>query len=119
MAPGKGKRAWGELGDVEVKDLADRKFSLFRSQPFHPSLGFSKKGVVSKKTPSRPCLRLRLPGEIHEVTAKYFIKAVQIDFNHNSKFLLTYILMNVPYNFGNGAAFEDVAANICVKHIAH
>nr|CBX31548.1 hypothetical protein N47_E50600 [uncultured Desulfobacterium sp.] len=31
---------------LEVKNLADRKFSLFRCQPFHSSLGFSKKGVV-------------------------------------------------------------------------
>jgi len=31
---------------LEVKDLADRKFSMFRCRPFHPSLGFSKKGVV-------------------------------------------------------------------------
>jgi hypothetical protein len=29
----------------EVKGLADRKFFLFRSQPFHPSLGFSKNGL--------------------------------------------------------------------------
>lgn len=30
----------------EIKDLSDRKFLLFRKEPFHPSLGFAKKGNV-------------------------------------------------------------------------
>jgi hypothetical protein len=30
----------------EIQDLADEKFSLFRSDPLHPSLGFAKKGAV-------------------------------------------------------------------------
>ena len=30
----------------EIQDLTDKKFLLFRSDPFHPSLSFSKKGSV-------------------------------------------------------------------------
>ena len=30
----------------EIQKLADKKFSLFRSNPFHPSLGFAQKGNV-------------------------------------------------------------------------
>lgn len=29
-----------------IQDLADKKFALFRSDPFHPSLGFTQKGAV-------------------------------------------------------------------------
>ena len=30
----------------EIQDLADKKFALFRSDPFHSSLGFAQKGAV-------------------------------------------------------------------------
>jgi hypothetical protein len=30
----------------EIQVLAEKRFDLFRTQPFHPSLGFSKKGSV-------------------------------------------------------------------------
>ncbi len=30
----------------KIQELADKKFSLFRSNPFHPSLGFAPKGNV-------------------------------------------------------------------------
>jgi hypothetical protein len=30
----------------EIQNLADKKFDLFRSDPFHPSLGFAQKGAV-------------------------------------------------------------------------
>ena len=30
----------------EVQDLADKKFELFQSDPFHRSLGFAQKGAV-------------------------------------------------------------------------
>ena len=30
----------------EIQELADKKFSLFLSNPFHPSLGFAQKGNV-------------------------------------------------------------------------
>jgi hypothetical protein len=31
---------------TEIQRLADKKFTLFRSNPFHPSLGFAPKGKV-------------------------------------------------------------------------
>ena len=30
----------------EIKELADKKFDLFKKDPNHPSLGFAKKGKV-------------------------------------------------------------------------
>ena len=30
----------------EIQDLADKKFAIFRADPFHPSLGFARKGEV-------------------------------------------------------------------------
>jgi hypothetical protein len=30
----------------EIQDLADKKFALFRIDPFNPSLGFARKGAV-------------------------------------------------------------------------
>lgn len=30
----------------KIQKLADKKFKLFRSKPFHPSLGFAQKGKV-------------------------------------------------------------------------
>src|SRR6266436_1420852 len=31
---------------AHIRELADKKFVLFKANPRHPSLGFSKKGVV-------------------------------------------------------------------------
>lgn len=39
---------WDRYGELpeSVRSLADRKYSLFQENPFHPSLGLQQKGEV-------------------------------------------------------------------------